>query len=150
MLRKSGTTTNAFGAILTATLILAACAQSDDGLDSPRAGLSCVDDSAHCIGQRQSALKQLVAQQDRSWVKQPANAEAYASGVRLFAFRTKKRDLTCDELAHARREADAGPGVLRGPQGTKLSPAQVSRGAILASEVARELGAEFNKRCKKA
>jgi hypothetical protein len=137
-------------AMLAASALLSACAQNEEEVSLPRAGLSCVDDSAHCIGQRQSALKHLVAQQDKSWMKQPATADAYASGVRLFAFKKTKRTLSCDELSHAKKEADAGPQVLRGPQGKNLSPAQVSRGAMLAGEVSRELGSEFNKRCKKA
>jgi len=70
--------------------------------------------------------------------------------VRLFALKNKKKDLTCDELARGRDEADRAPGVLRGPEGTNLTPAQKSRGIMLASEVSRELGAEIKRRCKKA
>ena len=47
--------------------------------------ISCVDDSAECVGQRQTALNALLAAQDRSWVKEPATPQAHASGVRLFA-----------------------------------------------------------------
>ena len=82
------------------------------------------------------------------WVKEPASPQAYASGVRLFAFKTRKKDLTCDELSAGKREADAGPGVLRGAGSSGLSPAQVSRGVMLAGEVARELSNEMRRRCK--
>jgi hypothetical protein len=36
---------------------------------------------------------------------------------------------------------------LRGPGGSGLTPAQISRGVILASEVAHELEAEMKRRC---
>ena len=111
-------------------------------------GLGCVDDSRHCIEQRQAALRSLMADRERRWIREPATPAAYASGVRLFAFKTGKRELTCDELALGRREADAGPGILRGEGGRGLSPAQISRGAMLSGEVAKELAAEMQKRCK--
>ncbi|HEX9882202.1 MAG TPA: hypothetical protein VGA65_06810 [Hyphomicrobium sp.] len=111
-------------------------------------GLTCVDDSPHCIERRQQTLSYLVDSNDRAWIKAHPPAEAYASGVRLFALQRKKKELTCEELAHGRHEAEKGPGILRGPEGAKLTPAQVSRGAILASEVSRELAAEIERRCK--
>jgi len=125
------------------------CASSTPEI-SLSAGLQCVDDSVECIGRRQAALRQLVSDKDRKWVKEQPSAEAYASGVRLFALKSKKRELTCDELQHGRKEADAAPASLRGAQGTSLTPAQVARGAMLAAEVSRELGKEIAKRCKKA
>ena len=48
----------------------------------------------------------------------------------------------------AKREADAGPAVLRSNAG-RLTPAQVARGVILANEVSRDLGREQAKRCRK-
>lgn len=132
-----------------AALLLAACAGSDGPDIAATAGLGCVDDSIECISKRQAALRQLVGDKERRWVKEPPSAAAYASGVRLFAFKTKKRELSCDELAVGRREADGAPGVLRGPSAAKLTPAQASRGLILAGEVSRELGNEFSRRCKK-
>ena len=90
----------------------------------------------------------MVGDKDRKWVREPASPQAYASGVRLFAFKSRKKDLSCDELAVGRREADAGPGVLRGSGGSGLSPAQVSRGVMLSSEVSKELSNEMQRRCK--
>jgi hypothetical protein len=107
-----------------------------------------VDDSPNCISRRQAALKSLMSDKDRRWVRQPASAESYASGVRLFALKGRKRELTCEELALGRREADAGPGVLRGPAGRHLTPAQVARGAMLSGEVSRELAGEMRRRCR--
>jgi len=114
-----------------------------------RAGLSCIDDSAECVAQRQATLKSLLADKDHTWVKEPATAAAHASGVRLFAFRSKKRELSCHELAIGRREANAASKTLRGPDGKGLSRAQVSRATLFASEVSRELAAEMrSRRCK--
>jgi hypothetical protein len=112
----------------------------------PRMG--CVDDSPACIAQRQAALRVMLADPKRNWVREPADADAYAAGVRLFAYKQRKRDLSCVELTAGRREADAGPGTLRGPAGRHLTPAQISRGAMLAGEVSRELASEMKrKRC---
>jgi hypothetical protein len=123
------------------TLWLAACGI---GFDDNRAGLSCVDDSAHCVGQRQATLKAMIADKDRKWVKEAPTPQAHASGVRLFAFRSTKGELSCEELLHGRREAEAAPRALKGQHG--LSPAQVSRAALFAAEVQRELAAEMRKR----
>jgi hypothetical protein len=49
-----------------------------------RAGLGCVDDSLECRNMRQTSLAALLADRSRSWVREPADAAAYASGVRLW------------------------------------------------------------------
>lgn len=112
--------------------------------EPPRA--DCVDDSPPCVQARGAALKQMLADPKRTWVREPANAHAYAAGVRLFAFRSRKRELSCDELLHGKREADAAPASLSGPHSGGLSPAQKSRGTMLAAEVSKELGAEMRRR----
>lgn len=125
-------------------LLVSACSGLDD-----RAGLSCLDDSPECVGARQSTLKSMLADQDKKWVKEPPSAEAHASGVRLFAFRSQKKDLSCEELAVGRREAESVPKTLKGPDGKAMSPAQVSRTKMLAAEVSKELAAEMRaRRCK--
>lgn len=124
------------------------CAGPNVSAGRPYAGMTCVDDSAECIRRRQATLRYLENDTSRTWVKQRPPPEAYASGVRLFALKKKKKELTCDELAHGRREADNAPTVLRGPAGAKLTTAQISRGVILASEVSRELARELRRRCK--
>jgi hypothetical protein len=119
------------------------------GPDDGRAGLACLDDSPECVEQRQVALKSMIADKDRKWVREPATPEAHASGVRLFAFRSRKKELSCEELAHGKREADNAPKALRGPEGKALSPAQISRASMFAAEVSKELGAEMRlRRCK--
>jgi hypothetical protein len=128
-------------------LLMSAC--SGFGSDDPRAGLSCLDDSQECIDKRQVTLKSMLDDQDRKWVKEPTNPQAHASGVRLFAFRSRKKELTCEELALGRREADSVPKTLRGPEGKSLSPPQVARANLFAAEVSKELAAEMRaRRCK--
>jgi hypothetical protein len=120
----------------------------DSGPGSHVGGLSCIDDSPQCIDQRKSALTSIINDKERKWVREQPTPAAYASGVRLFAFKHHKRQLTCDELAIGRREADSANAVLRGPEAGNLTPAQVSRGLMLGAEVSRELAAEMQRRCK--
>jgi hypothetical protein len=127
---------------------LTGCASADGPPELSKAGYSCVDDSLECINRRQGLLRQLTADPSRAWMKEQPTPEAYASGVRLFAMKTKKKELTCDELARGRQEADGAPSSLRST--SKLTPAQVSRGVIFASEVSRELTNEMGRRCKRA
>ena len=129
--------------------LLSACGNSESPSPGLQLGLRCVDDSHHCIGQREKVFDGYMADKSRNWVKQPAEPAAYASGVRLFALSKKRKDLSCDELAHGKREADAAPVVLRGPGGNGLTPAQISRGVMLAADVGRELSRELEKRCRK-
>lgn len=131
-----------------AFLLLAACAGPEIGVVNTQAGLACVDDSPACVSHRQSALKALVGDPSRSWLKERPTPQAYASGVRLFALKSKKKELSCDELTHGRREAEGAAASLRGTA-TGLTPAQISRSIMLAGEVGRELGNEYNRRCKK-
>lgn len=125
-------------------LALAGCSGNPD---EGRAGLSCVDDSKECIERRQATLNGMLADKNRGWIKEPASPHAHASGVRLFAFRTQKKDLNCEQLAAGRREADSVSRSVRGADG--LSPAQVARATMFAAEVSKELGAEMRaRRCK--
>lgn len=130
-------------------LVLGGCGGNGVTITSPQAGLKCVDDSPACISQRQAALKSLQTDPNRSWVHQKPDAAAYASGVRLFAFKSKKKELSCAELQSARKEAEAAPAALRAP-GTGLSHSQIARSVILAGEISRELGNEYKRRCSKS
>jgi hypothetical protein len=130
-------------------LALGACAIGAGPDIEARSGLGCVDDSPECISRRQTTLRHLVDDKSRSWVKESPTPEAYASGVRLFAYKTKKKELTCDELARGKLEADTARTSLAS-LGTRLTSAQVARSNMLASEVGRELQSEINRRCKKA
>lgn len=130
------------------SLLLASCSFGGFASESGPPVGGCVDDSKECIDTRGAALRSMMADKSRRWIKEPATAGSYASGVRLFAYKGRKRDLTCDELAHGRREADAAPFALSGPSAAGLSPAQISRGSLLAAEVSKELAAEMKRRCK--
>ena len=115
---------------------------------SVAAGLGCVDDSLGCQSKRRSALNALLSDKDRAWIQQPSSAAAYASGVRLFAFKKRKSELSCAELAIGHREAQAARATLRAAKAT-LTPAQIARGAMLGDEVGAELARERRKRrCK--
>jgi hypothetical protein len=128
-------------------LWLTACGFSI-GVDDGRAGLSCVDDTPQCIERRQATLKTMLSDKERRWVREAPTPQAHASGVRLFAFRSAKAELSCEELVHGRREAESAPLVLKGAlKGqANLTPAQVSRAALFAAEVQRELAAEIRRR----
>lgn len=134
-------------AALAAAVALSACSGGGNE-GNPLSGLNCVDDSQHCIGERQGALKSMLADKDKRWVREQPTPTAYASGVRLFAFKSRKAHLTCEELALGKREAESAGTVLRGPGGAGLSPSQISRGAMLAAEVSKELDGELRKRCR--
>ena len=145
-------TTARAGALLVAVsaAIVSACSGSQDTINSaPSLGLRCVDDSAHCISQREKVFDSYMADKSRAWVKQPAEPHAYASGVRLFALSKRRKELSCEELSHGRRETEAAPSALRGPGGAGLTPAQVSRAVMLAGDVGRELAKEMGRRCGK-
>ena len=128
---------------------LAGCTSLDAPAQLSRAGFHCIDDSLECINKRQNLMRQLVADNSRAWMKEAPTPEAYASGVRLFAMKSKKHEMSCPELEQGRREADGAPASLRGA-GSKLPTAQVSRGIMFAGEVSRELSNEMGRRCKKA
>lgn len=132
--------------VLCAALYGSGCTTSSPGLGIASAGLNCVDDSPVCIDRRQAALRALLSDRQRSWVHQNPTPSAYASGVRLFAYKKSKKSLTCPELNVGIREAKAARASLRSARAT-LSPAQIARGAMLGDEVARELLRESKRRC---
>jgi hypothetical protein len=135
------------GLVSTTAVSLAACS-AEISKPEPQASqnFGCVDDSPGCISQRQGALRQLQTDQGRTWVRQPASINSYATGVRLFAFKTEKQRLSCDELAIGRREAAAAPGVLRSPQAMTIQPQIRNRSLMLADEVSKELGRESQRK----
>lgn len=126
---------------------LGACAIGGGPEIGTRAGLGCVDDSPECISRRQATLRHMVADKSNSWVRESPTPEVYASGVRLFAYKTKKKELSCEDLRRGKLEADTARTSLAS-MGTRLTPAQISRSAMLAGEVGRELQNEINRRCK--
>lgn len=110
--------------------------------------MACVDDSQACVAERSTALQHIMADKQRVWIRQPAPVEAYASGVRLFALKQKKRDLTCEELGIGRREAEAARNAARAAGQGPVSGAGLARRDADAQEVGRELDNEMKRRCK--
>lgn len=145
--RHAATRRAATLALVAGSLALSACAIGAGPEIESRAGLGCVDDSPECVHRRQTTLRHMMDDKSRSWVKESPTPEAYASGVRLFAYKSKKKELSCDELKRGKLEADTARTSLASV-GSRLTPAQVSRSIMLAGEVGRELQKEFNRRCK--
>jgi hypothetical protein len=137
--------------VLVLVLLLGGCSAEISKPDAPRPqAYGCLDDSPQCIQSRQAALQQLQADKSRTWVRQPATMNSYATGVRLFAFKTEKQRLSCDELAIGRREADAAPGVLRSGEAQSIQPFVRNRSLMLAGEVSKELTREAQRRSCRA
>lgn len=135
-------------AVLATCFELAGCAGAPDPAFAQQRGLKCVDDSNVCISQRKMVFDSYMADKSRAWIKQPAGPHEYASGVRLMAYSKMRKDLSCEQLAHAKEEADRGPASLSGGSYVGLTTAQVARGAMLAREVSRELANEMARRCR--
>lgn len=129
-------------------LLIAACSGSGPKpINSPTAGLSCIDDSPGCVAKRQKTLRHLMTSPDRQWMRTPPDAAAYASGVRLFAYKRQKSQLSCPELKSALQEARSAPSALKAAK-TPITPAQASRSKMFAKEVGRELKRELRRRCR--
>ncbi len=67
---------------------------------------------------------------DRKWVREAPTPAAYASGVGCSPQNAQK-ELSCDELAVGRREAEKRAFRAARTGSTSLTPAQVSRGVML-------------------
>jgi hypothetical protein len=138
----------ALGGAAALGVVLAACAGDTANIEVTRSGFSCLDDSQECIGRRQAALAQLQSDPKRAWMRESPTPEAYASGVRLFAMKTRKHELSCEELTRAKTEADQAPGAIRS-LGNRITNAQASRSLMLATEISREMSGEFARRCRR-
>jgi hypothetical protein len=138
-----------FVAALLSCIGIAGCGGTTEPAFGQQRGLKCVDDSNVCISQRKMVYDSYMADKSRAWVRQHAGPHEYASGVRLMAFSKMRKQLTCDELAHGKDEADRGPASLRSAAAhAGLTHAQVARGVMLANEVSRELAREISQRCR--
>lgn len=137
---------------IVASLALTGCVTGFPGASSnANPGLKCVDDSERCLASRKAALTQIMADNEMRWINEPPSASSDASGVRLFAYMKKRKHLSCQQLRIGYIEATGARQRLRQSAGAGLTPAQISRGAILGDEVARTLRKEMRrKRCKVA
>jgi hypothetical protein len=91
-------------------------------------------------------LKALVEDPQRRWIGNPQPAAEYAEGVRLFAYRVLRTQLSCEELALGLAEIDAAAAAYRRPV-PGVTPDQARRVRVLSGEVAKELKAERASRC---
>lgn len=134
---------------LLASLGFSGCSANISGPEavaSPDYG--CLDDSSPCVAARQAQLRALQSDRSKAWVRQPASIGSYASGVRLFAFKTEKQKLTCEEISIGRREADGAPSALRSAQAASINSGIRNRSLMLADEVGKELSREAQRRCR--
>jgi hypothetical protein len=88
----------------------------------------------------------MVASPDRSWVHRPAAPTVLANGVRLFAYRTLRPRLDCDELAAALTELETAVHTFGNPL-AGLQPEQMHRVRNLSIQVGGELHDERARRC---
>jgi hypothetical protein len=135
-------------AALVSCIAMTGCGGTADPAFGQQRGLKCVDDSNVCISQRKMVYDSYMADKSRAWMRQPPGPHEYASGVRLMAYSKMRKNLSCDELAHGKEEADRGPATLSAGAHAGLTTAQVARGAMLAREVSRELAGELARRCR--
>lgn len=109
-------------------------------------GPVCLDDSARCVSARQARLKRLQSDPKRAWVFRPEERGHYATGVKLFAYSTAKRSLSCRELAQGVRETKSARGWLGQPQ-RGITSEQLLRARMLNDEVGVQLGKAFKRKC---
>ena len=130
-------------------LFVSGCSFGPNPPSGLNASLNCVDDSANCLRQRRAALTRIMSDPSAKWINEPPTANADASGVRLFAYKKRKRQLSCGQLRIGYAEAKGARQRLRASSNQQLTPALISRGALLGDEVAGELRREMRRRgCK--
>jgi hypothetical protein len=103
--------------------------------------LDCGSDAA-CLSQ----LKALIEDPQRGWIGNLVPTTEYARGVRLFAYRALRAQLTCNELILALAEIEAARKPLARPV-PGVTPAQAARARMLSDEVEAELRVERAARC---
>lgn len=143
--RSLGTVSVITAACLSA--LLAACSATEPEPAAPHAAAGCVDDSKACIEKRGAALKVMLADQKRTWVTKPETPAAYATGVKLFAYRGKKAELSCAELAHGREETRSMPQTLKPGSIQGMNDSRLAQVRDLSGQVHKELAKEFDRAC---
>lgn len=105
-------------------------------------------DEAACSGVDGCAdvLRRMVEDPHRRWITRPASPAALASGVRLFAYRSLRHQLTCAELASGEAEIDAAARTFATPV-PSLQLEQIERVRVLIQAVGTELRSESAARC---
>jgi len=116
---------------------------------SAQASVTSEPGRCHNVQSCENLLRSLTENPDRSWITRPETPEALLTSVRMFAFRTLRPKLTCPELGAALDQMRGVPAALRPPP-PRSSPEDVARASRLAAEVADELRAEQEARCRAA
>jgi hypothetical protein len=101
----------------------------------------------HDVPSCETMLRKMTDGSDRSWITRPETPEGLLTGVRMFALRTLRPKLTCDELGAALEQLRGVPAALRPPPAGS-SPEDITRTTRLAAEVHDELRAENEARCR--
>jgi hypothetical protein len=116
----------------------------------PRAQAPAPDPNrCHDVPSCETLLRKMTEGADRSWIARSETPEGLLTGVRMFAYRTLRPKLTCAELATALEQLRGVPAALRPPP-RGSSPEDIARTTRLAAEVADELRAENEARCRAA
>jgi hypothetical protein len=92
-------------------------------------------------------LKALLDDQTRKWIGEPQLPPEHATGVRQFAYRALRTELSCKQLALAIDELAAAKTAFRASV-PGVAPAQAARVRALDGQVEAELRAERAKRCE--
>jgi hypothetical protein len=116
---------------------------------SAQASMTSEPGRCHNVQSCENLLRSLTENADRSWITRPETPEALLTSVRMFAFRTLRPKLSCPELGAALEQMRGVPAALRPPP-PRSSPEDVARANRLAAEVADELRAEQEARCRAA
>jgi hypothetical protein len=127
--------------------ILASCSATEPEPPPAHSAVGCVDDSKTCIERRGQALKVMLADPKRTWVTRPENAAAYATGVKLFAYKGKKAELSCAELAHGREETRLMPQALKPGVVPGMNDSRLAQVRDLSGQMHKELSKEFDRAC---
>ncbi|MEO0620117.1 MAG: hypothetical protein AAFZ01_12675 [Pseudomonadota bacterium] len=126
-----------------AAAVLAGCASTQG---PPVA--TCLDDSQSCVSQRRATLNAMLADPQRKWVSARPGPRVYATGVRLFAWRKTKAQLSCGELQAGIAETGRARQTLAGPMGG-ASRTRIGQIIALSDDVNGELKkVARGKRCR--
>jgi hypothetical protein len=128
--------------------LVAGCTGTEPTPVSANPAAGCVDDSKQCVERRMAALKGMVGDPKRAWITAPETPAGYATGVKLFAYRAKKADLTCAELAHGREETRNAPNALKSGSVPGMNDSRLAQVKDLANQVHKDLAKEFDRVCK--
>jgi hypothetical protein len=96
---------------------------------------------------RGQALKAMLADPKRSWVTKPESPAAFATGVKLFAYRGVRDKMTCAELAHGRAETVTMPQTLKPGSVPGMNDSRLAQVRDMSGQINKELSKEFDRAC---